>query len=128
MNFDFGGRKFSLLQDFVHENYALDNTITDRYDAYWGYVRSVDKINSDFEKDFVRRVIYPMKEKDRIFYIWDENYNTFPVESYDKYRKIPVMTSSLSKMNAEAFLMCSKYLKITNAFKLKYYRIFIFQK
>lgn len=125
---DFGGRKFSLLQDFVHEPYAQNPEKKDKYESYWDYVKAYDKLNPDFEKDFYNRVISSMKPKDRIFYIWDENYNTFPVKDYEQYRKIPVMTSSLSKMNADAFLICNKYLKLTNGFKLKYYRIFIFEK
>ena len=125
---DFDGRKFSLLQDFVHEYYALNSEKSDKYDAYWNYVKEYSKINPEFEKDFVQRVISPMKKQDRVFYIWDENYNTFPVTNYNEYRKIPVMTSSLSKMNAEAFFICNKYLKIKGGFKLKYYRIFIFEK
>ena len=125
---DFGGRKFSLLQDFVHESYAMKPNLTNKYDAYRDYVSDFHRVNPDFEKDFVKRVIEPMKSSDRVFYIWDENYNTFPVKSNEEYLKIPVMTSSLSKMNAEAFYICNKYLKIQSGYKLKYYRIFIFEK
>lgn len=125
---DFGGRKFSLLQDFVHESYAMKPNLTNKYDAYRDYVSDFHRVNPDFEKDFVKRVIEPMKSSDRVFYIWDENYNTFPVKSDEEYLKIPVMTSSLSKMNAEAFYICNKYLKIQSGYKLKYYRIFIFEK
>ena len=125
---DFGGRKFSLLQDFIHESYAMKPNLTNKYDAYRDYVSDFHRVNPDFEKDFVKRVIEPMKSSDRVFYIWDENYNTFPVKSDEEYLKIPVMTSSLSKMNAEAFYICNKYLKVQSGYKLKYYRIFIFEK
>ena len=124
----FKGRKFSLLQDFVHESYAMNPNIADKYGKYKDYVLKIDEINPDFEKDFVSRVISPMNAHDRIFYIWDENYNAYPLKSYEDYKKIPVMTGSLSKMNADAFMLCQKYLKINSAVKLKYYRVFIFEK
>ena len=69
-----------------------------------------------------------MNKHDKIFYIWDENYNSYPLKSMDEYRKIPVMTGSLSRMNAEAFMICQKYLQIKKATKLKYYRVFVFEK
>ena len=125
---DFSGKRFSLLQDFVHEPYALNPNIKDKYDAYWDYVKNYANINSEFEKDFVNRVIKPLNKHARVFYIWDENYNTYPVTDYEKYRKIPVMTSSLSKMNNEAFYICDKYLTVKGGMKLKYYRVFIFEK
>lgn len=124
----FKGRKFSLLQDFVHEPYAMKSDIKDKYGQYKDYVLNINEINADFEKDFVKRVISPMKEHDRIFYIWDENYNAYPLKSYEEYREIPVMTGSLSKMNADAFMICQKYLKIKRATKLQYYRVFVFEK
>ena len=124
----FNGRKFSLLQDFVHESYSMDNTQTDNHDKYKAFVLNSQLINPDFEKDFLLKVINPMKKGDRIFYIWDENYNSYPLKSIEEYKKIPVMTGSLSRMNAEAFMICQKYLKIKNGIQLKYYRIFIFEK
>ncbi len=126
---NFNGRKFSLLQDFVHEPYSMKPNISDKYEKYQDYVlNNTELINADFEKDFVKKVIAPMKKNDRIFYIWDENYNSYPLKSIEEYKKIPVMTGSLSRMNAEAFMICQKYLKIQSAVKLKYYRIFIFEK
>lgn len=125
---EFNGRKFSLLQDFVHQPYAQKQDIPDKYDKYKDYVLQTGSINKDFENDFLSRVIKPMKQHDRVFYIWDENYNSYPITSNEEYKKLPVMTSSLSKMNAEAFMLCQKYLKIDKAIKLKYYRIFIFEK
>lgn len=124
---NFNGKKFSILQDFVHEPYAMKNS-SDKYEKYLAYVLDTSKINTDFEKDFVARVISPMKKHDRLFYIWDENYNSFPLKSEEEYRKIPVMTGSISKMNAEAFTICTQYLKIKNAYKLQYYRVFVFEK
>lgn len=125
---NFEGRKFSLLQDFVHEPYALNPSYPDKYEGYKNYVMDYKTVSKDFENDFVKRVLTPMNKHSRVFYIWDENYNSFPITSEDDYAKIPVMTSSLSKMNADAFTLCDKYLKIQNAVKLKYYRIFIFEK
>ena len=124
---NFNGKKFSILQDFVHEPYAMKNS-SDKYEKYLAYVLDTSKINTDFEKDFVARVISPMKKHDRLFYIWDENYNSFPLKSEEEYRKIPVMTGSISKMNAEAFTICTQYLQIKNAYKLQYYRVFVFEK
>ena len=124
----FKGQKFSLLQDFVHEPYALNPSAHNKYDGYKNYVMNYKTINKDFETDFANRVLKPMKKQDRIFYIWDENYNSFPITNEKDYSAIPIMTSSLSKMNADAFTLCSKYLKIKNAVKLKYYRIFVFEK
>lgn len=124
----FNGKKFSLLQDFVHEPYAMNPNIQDIYEKYEKYVINPEQINKEFEKDFVSRVIAPMHKNDKIFYIWDENYNSYPLKSIDEYKKIPVMTGSLSRMNAEAFMICQKYLTITNATKLKYYRVFVFEK
>lgn len=125
---DFDGRKFSLLQDFVHEPYALSPKYPNKYEGYKKYVMDYKTLNKDFENDFVKRVLAPMKRHDRVFYIWDENYNSYPVTSEEEYSKLPIMTSSLSKMNADAFMLCDKYLKIQNAVKLKYYKIFIFEK
>ena len=125
---NFNGRKFSLLQDFVHEPYAMNSSKQDKYEKYKDYVLSINSLSPEFEKDFLSRVIEPMNTGDRIFYIWDENYNSYPLKSMDEYRKIPVMTGSLSRMNAEAFMICQKYLKITSATKLKYYRVFVFEK
>lgn len=125
---EFNGRKFSLLQDFVHESYAQNINIADKYGKYEHFVINSQQINPEFEKDFVSRVIAPMNKHDKIFYIWDENYNSYPLKSMDEYRKIPVMTGSLSRMNAEAFMICQKYLKITKATQLKYYRVFVFEK
>lgn len=124
----FNGRKFSLLQDFVHQPYAMNTNIAGRYEQYEKYVINPILINPEFEKDFVERVIQPMQKHDRIFYIWDENYNSYPLKSLEEYKKIPVMTGSLSRMNAEAFMLCQKYLKIKSADKLKYYRVFVFEK
>lgn len=125
---DFDGRKFSLLQDFVHQPYALNPKYSNKYEGYKKYVMDYKIINKDFENDFVKRVLAPMKRHDRVFYIWDENYNSYPVTSEEEYSKLPIMTSSLSKMNADAFMLCDKNLKIQNAVKLKYYKIFIFEK
>ena len=125
---NFNGKKFSLLQDFVHEPYAMNPNIQNIYEKYENFVINPEQINQEFEKDFVSRVIAPMNKQDKIFYIWDENYNSYPLKSMDEYRKIPVMTGSLSRMNAEAFMICQKYLKITSATKLKYYRVFVFEK
>ncbi len=124
----FKGRKFSLLQDFVHEPYSAKQNTSDKYERYQDYVLDISTINAGFEKDFVKRVIAPMKKGSRVFYIWDENYNAYPIKSVEEFRKLPVMTASLSKMNAEAFMLCQKYLKIDKAIKLKYYRVFIFEK
>lgn len=124
----FKGRKFSLLQDFVHEPYAMRSGIHDKYEKYKDYVLSIQSPTPEFEKDFVKQVITPMNKGARLFYIWDENYNSYPIKSFDDYKKIPVMTGSLSKMNADAFLICQKYLKINSAVKLKYYRVFVFEK
>lgn len=125
---EFNGRKFSLLQDFVHESYAQNINIADKYGKYEHFVINSQQINPEFEKDFVSRVIAPMNKHDKIFYIWDENYNSYPLKSMDEYKKIPVMTGSLSRMNAEAFMICQKYLQIKKATKLKYYRVFVFEK
>ena len=125
---NYQGRKFSILQDFVHQPYSLNPNKQDRYDKYKDYVLNPELINKDFEKDFVSKVISPMKKHDRIFYIWDENYNSYPLKSLEEYKKIPVMTGSISRMNAEAFMLCQKYLTIKSATKLKYYRIFVFEK
>ena len=125
---NFNGRKFSLLQDFVHEPYAMVKSAPDKYEKYKDFVLNKNTINTGFEKDFVARVINPMQAKDRLFYIWDENYNSYPLKSFEEYKKIPVMTGSLSRMNAEAFMICQKYLKIQSAVKLKYYRVFVFEK
>ena len=125
---NYQGRKFSILQDFVHEPYSLNPNKQDRYDKYKDYVLNPELINKDFEKDFVSKVIKKKKKHDRIFYIWDENYNSYPLKSLEEYKKIPVMTGSISRMNAEAFMLCQKYLTIKSATKLKYYRIFVFEK
>ncbi len=125
---NFNGRKFSLLQDFVHEPYSMNINQSNNYDKYKNYVLNNEIINADFEKDFVTRVIKPMQKQSKLFYIWDENYNAYPIKSYEEYKKIPVMTGSLSRMNAEAFMLCQKYLKIKEGIKLQYYRIFIFEK
>ncbi len=125
---NFNGKKFSLLQDFVHESYAQNINIPGKYGKYESFVINSQQINPEFEKDFVTRVITPMNKKDKVFYIWDENYNSYPIKSMDEYKKIPVMTGSLSRMNAEAFMICQKYLKIKKATKLKYYRVFVFEK
>ena len=125
---NFNGRKFSLLQDFVHEPYAMNSSKQDKYEKYKDYVLSINSLSPEFEKDFLSRVIEPMNTGDRIFYIWDENYNAYPLKSLEEYKKLPVMTGSLSKMNADAFILCQKYLKIKSGVKLKYYRVFIFEK
>lgn len=125
VNFD--GKKFSILQDFVHEPYAMKDS-SDKYEKYMDYVLDTSRINPEFEKDFITRVISPMKKHDRLFYIWDENYNSFPLKSEEEYRKIPVMTGSISKMNAEAFTICTQHLQIKKAYRLQYYRVFVFEK
>ncbi|MBO6088035.1 glycosyltransferase family 39 protein [bacterium] len=121
-------KKFSLLQDFVHEPYALNPDIKDRYEAYWDYVGNYDTLNTNFEKDFKSRVLDNLDKGAKLFFIWDENYNSYPIKNYEDYRKIPVMTGSLSKMNADAFNVCEKYLTLKKYAKLKYYRIYIFEK
>ena len=123
----FKGRKFSILQDFVHESYAMQEN-SDKYEKYKNYVLKPEIIPIDFEKDFVNRVISPMNKGDRLFYIWDENYNSYPINSMEAYRKIPVMTGSISKMNVDAFTLSEKYLKLERGYQLKYYKVFVFKK
>lgn len=123
---EFNGKKFSILQDFVHKPYAMKQS-TDKYTRYMNYVLT-QNVNKEFETDFVKQVIAPMHKGDRVFYIWDENYNAYPIKTEEEYRKIPVMTGSISKMNAEAFTICTKYLKLEKGYKLKYYKVFVFTK
>ena len=101
---------------------------SDKYEKYKNYVLKPEIIPIDFEKDFVNRVISPMNKGDRLFYIWDENYNSYPINSMEAYRKIPVMTGSISKMNVDAFTLSEKYLKLERGYQLKYYKVFIFKK
>ena len=78
---NFNGRKFSLLQDFVHEPYAMNSSKQDKYEKYKDYVLNINSLSPEFEKDFLSRVIEPMNTGDRIFYIWDENYNAYPLKA-----------------------------------------------
>lgn len=125
---DFKGRKFSMLQDFVYQDYAFDKSKSDKYESFRKYVFDKDYINKGYEIYFLKTVIKPMKKGSRIFLIWDENYNLYPFTKPADYRKYPIMTISLSKTNADTFKLCDKYLKYEKGYDLKYYNIFIFVK
>lgn len=124
----FKGRKFSLLQDFVYKDYAYDTSKQNKYESFKDYVFSGDGVNAKYEEYFKETALSQMKKGDRLFFVWDENYNTYPFRDFKNYKKYPIMTLSLSKTNADTFRICMKYLKPQNAFILRHYKLFIFQK
>lgn len=124
----FNGKKYSMLQDFVYKDYAFNPSLKDKYDAFKEYVFDEGFVNNGFEKYFVKNIIEKMKKGDRIFLIWDENYEMYPFKDVSKYRSSPVMTLSISKTNADTFRVCNAYLKLKSGFQIRHYKLFIFEK
>lgn len=126
--FTFKGRKFSLLEDFIHSPYALDyKKMPDKYEAYRAYIFDTKNINKTYEEIFLNTVIKPMRPKSRIFFVWDESYYLYNFKDKTNYRKYPIMTLSLSKMNADTLKLCLKYLKYDSGVQLNHYKLLIFK-
>lgn len=123
----FKGRKFSMLQDFVYQDYAFDRTKHDKYESFRAYVFDKGKVNPAYERYFLNTVIQPMKIESRLFLVWDDNYNLYPFKDIKHYRNYPIMTLCLSKTNADTIRICNKYLKFINIYKLGYYKVFVFE-
>lgn len=124
----FSGRKFSMLEDFVHSPYALDSRkMPDKYEAYRAYIFDTKSINKTYEEVFLNTIIKPMKPHSRIFFVWDESYYMYPLKDKSHYHNYPIMTLSLSKMNADTLKLCLKYLKYDSGIQLDHYKLLIFK-
>lgn len=124
----FNGHKFSMLQDFVYKPYAYDTTKPNKYEAFRNFIFDKGNVNKEYEKYFIKTVINPTQKGSKIFLIWDHNYDYYPFLDTKKYKEYPIMTLSLSKMNADTLRICQKKLKFLKGYQSKYYDLFIFKK
>lgn len=125
----FNGKIYSLLEDFLYQPYSFDSkNFPDKYEAFRKYIFDNGQVNKGYEKYFVDKVINPMKKESRIFFVCCGEFNLYPYNNAQNYRKYPILKLSLSKINADTLRICRKHLKFSNGVKLGASMILVFKK